>query len=120
MSKFSTDTVKNLPDPFPWRGPKGDSGAVGQKGCGKPDSKIKPFGDMKGYCLSYSGIVFKAWIKEDTFSIIEDATNVTGDELELIKVINQNDWESIREAWAEAWKKQKAYRAFELGDFGDE
>lgn len=108
MSKFSTATIM--------KGPKGEAGASGVSGTG---DMLLP-GRLRPYNLIYAGLVFKVWLNPDTFALIEDPTNVTGDELEFIKVINQEEWESIRGAWADAWQKQKAYRAFELGDFGDE
>lgn len=111
MSKFSTATIM--------KGPKGDTGETGIMGT--PGPKGSPTGALrKNYCLRYAGLDFIVWIEPDTFTMIEDATNVAGDELDFIKVINQRDWESIREAWADAWQKQKAYRAFEIGDFEDE
>lgn len=70
----------------------------------------------KLYVLSYAGLPFKVRLKPETFAMIEDATQLNGDELSFIKVMDESEWESIRESWAEEWNKRRAYRAFDLGE----
>ena len=89
-------------------GPRGDIGVSGKPG---------PMGiSTELYVLSYAGLPFKVRLKPETFAMIEDATQVNGDELSFIKVVDEYEWESIREAWAEEWNKRRAYRAFDLGE----
>lgn len=89
-------------------GPKGDTGERGPVGT--------PGVAMERYILSYAGIPFRVTLKPETFSMIEDATQLNGDELSFIKMVDETEWKSIREAWAEEWNKRKAYRAFEFGE----
>lgn len=92
-------------------GPRGDMGVSGV--CGTPG----PMGICTElYVLSYAGLPFKVRLKPETFAMIEDATQLNGDELSFIKVVDESEWKSIREAWAEEWNKRQAYRAFDLGE----
>lgn len=92
-------------------GPRGDMGVPGV--CGTPG----PMGICTElYVLSYAGLPFKVRLKPETFAMIEDATQLNGDELSFIKVVDESEWKSIREAWAEEWNKRQAYRAFDLGE----
>lgn len=68
------------------------------------------------YMLSYAGLPFKVRLKPETFAMIEDATQLNGDELSFIRVVDEHEWKSIREAWAEEWNKRRADRAFDLGE----
>ena len=89
-------------------GPRGDVGVSGTPG---------PMGiSTELYVLSYAGLPFKVRLKPETFAMIEDATQLNGDELSFIKVVDESEWKSIREAWAEEWNKRQAYRAFDLGE----
>lgn len=89
-------------------GPRGDIGVSGTPG---------PMGiSTELYVLSYAGLPFKVRLKPETFAMIEDATQLNGDELSFIKVVDESEWKSIREAWAEEWNKRQAYRAFDLGE----
>lgn len=88
-------------------GERGDTGEPGETG-------------PKPYALSYCDIVFKQYMKKESFEVFEDPTCITGDELAFLKVINPADWEAIRSAWAKEWQMKQAYDAFELGAFGDE
>ncbi|UTC25403.1 hypothetical protein P7_213 [Pectobacterium phage vB_PcaM_P7_Pc] len=89
-------------------GPRGDIGVSGTPG---------PVGvHTELYVLSYAGLPFKVRLKPETFAMIEDATQLNGDELSFIKVVDESEWKSIREAWAEEWNKRQAYRAFDLGE----
>lgn len=89
-------------------GPRGDTGA-----CGTPG----PMGICTElYVLSYAGLPFKVRLKPETFAMIEDATQLNGDELSFIKMVDEDEWKSIREAWSAAWNQRKAYRAFEIGE----
>ncbi|QQG33492.1 tail fiber protein [Pectobacterium phage PcCB7V] len=89
-------------------GPRGKTGLSGTPG---------PMGVCTElYVLSYAGLAFKVRLKPETFAMIEDATQLNGDELSFIKVVDESEWKSIREAWAEEWNKRRAYRAFDLGE----
>lgn len=89
----------------------GMTGPRGQKGVPGVDGVFK-----EPYVLSYAGLPFRVTLKPETFAMIEDATQLNGDELSFIKVVDEHEWKSIREAWAEEWNKRRAYRAFELGE----
>jgi|AGFT01.1.fsa_nt_gi hypothetical protein len=92
--------------------PNAFSGMQGPKGvCGEPG----PPGRDR-YTLTYCGIHFLVELLPSTFDMIEDATNVNGDELAFIKVINEDEWKRIRGAWAHKWQQNKAFEAFEMGD----
>lgn len=96
-------------------GPQGVSGIRGPVGvAGAPGIR------KERYMLAYSGLPFEVILKPDTFAMIEDATKVNGDELSFIKMVDVEEWEVIREAWATAWTKRKAYSAFEYGEMPDE
>lgn len=84
-------------------GPKGPCGEPGQPGRNR-------------YLLVYCGITFLVELMPETFDMIEDATNVNGDELAFIKVINEDEWKRIRDAWSQKWQQNKAFEAFEMGD----
>ncbi|QPI18266.1 hypothetical protein POP15_218 [Pectobacterium phage POP15] len=87
------------------------SGMMGPKGMrGEPGPPGK-----ETYMLSYCGIHVKVPLDKSTFDLIEDATELNGDDLQLIKMVNEQDWKTIREAWADQWQKNKAYAAFEEG-----
>uniref|UniRef100_UPI003D45E0C0 hypothetical protein n=1 Tax=Escherichia coli TaxID=562 RepID=UPI003D45E0C0 len=89
-------------------GPRGDTGVSGTPG---------PMGICTElYVLSYAGLPFKVRLKPETFAMIEDATQLNGDELSFIRVVDESEWKSIRDAWAEEWNKRRAYRAFDLGE----
>lgn len=89
-------------------GPRGDAGVSGTPG---------PMGvHTELYVLSYAGLPFKVRLKPETFAMIEDATELNGDELAFIKMVDEQEWKSIRESWAEEWNNRRAYRAFELGE----
>lgn len=89
-------------------GPRGDIGVSGKPG---------PMGiSTELYVLSYAGLPFKVRLKPETFAMIEDATQLNGDELSFIKVVDEGEWKAIREAWANEWNKRRAYRAFDLGE----
>lgn len=92
----------------------GLDGVLGQKGdTGTPG----PMGiRTELYVLSYAELPFKVRLKPETFAMIEDATQLNGDELSFIKVVDESEWKSIREAWAEEWNKRRAYRAFDSGE----
>ncbi|AKY03931.1 hypothetical protein ADU18_0027 [Cronobacter phage PBES 02] len=92
-------------------GPKGDTGVSGVSGTPGPMGISTEL-----YFLSYAGLPFKVRLKPETFAMIEDATQLNGDELSFIKVVDESEWKSIREAWAEEWNKRQAYRAFDLGE----
>lgn len=92
--------------------PHAFSGMKGPKGeCGEPG----PPGRDR-YILVYCGVNFEVELRPSTFDMIEDATNVNGDELEFIKVIDEDEWKRIRGAWAHKWQQNKAFEAFEIGD----
>lgn len=92
--------------------PDAFSGMKGPKGvCGEPG----PPGRDR-YILVYCGVNFEVELLPSTFDMIEDATNVNGDELAFIKVINGEEWKRIRAAWAHKWQQNKAFEAFEIGD----
>lgn len=78
--------------------------------CGEPGTPGK-----ETYMLSYCGIHVKVPLDKSTFDLIDDATELNGDDLSLIKMVNEQDWNTIREAWADQWQKNKAYAAFEEG-----
>lgn len=91
----------------------GDQGMKGPQGvCGEPG----PPGRDK-YTLSYCGVPFIVELLPETFGMIEDATNLNGDELNFIKVINEDEWKRIRDAWSWKWHEKKAYAAFERGEY---
>lgn len=90
------------------------SGVVGPKGMMGPSGPQEPPG-KETYMLSYSGIHVKVPLDKGTFGLIDDATELNGDDLQLIKMVNEQDWNTIREAWAYQWQKNKAYAAFEEG-----
>lgn len=87
------------------QGAKGQPGIAGVAGV-----------PMERYVLSYAGLPFYVMLKPETFAMIEDATNLNGDELSFIKMVDEDEWKSIREAWSAAWNLRRAYRAFELGE----
>lgn len=89
------------------QGPKGLSGVRGDDGM---KSREK-------YTLSYCGVHFLVELLPETFAMIEDATNLNGDELNFIKVINEDEWKRIRDAWSWKWHEKKAYAAFERGEY---
>lgn len=86
------------------RGPKGMRGEPGVDGI-----------PMEKYILCYAGLHFEIWLKPGTFSMIEDATQVNGDELEFIKMVDAGEWTKIREAWCSEWHKLRGHKAFERG-----
>lgn len=89
-------------------GPRGITGKTGTPG---------PMGvPVERYVLSYAGLPFHVTLKPETFAMIEDATQLNGDELSFIKVVDEDEWKSIREAWSAAWNQRRAYRAFEIGE----
>lgn len=89
-------------------GPRGIRGEPGTPG---------PMGvPMERYVLSYAGLPFHVTLKPETFAMIEDATQLNGDELSFIKMVDEDEWKSIREAWSAAWNQRRAYRAFEIGE----
>lgn len=89
-------------------GPRGDVGVSGNPGPMSHHTEL--------YVLSYAGLPFKVRLKPETFAMIEDATQLNGDELSFIKMVDEQEWKSIRESWAEEWNNRRAYRAFELGE----
>lgn len=101
--------MNNLP-PLPveaFSGMRGPEGVCGQPG---------PPSGRNRYFLVYCGITFLVELMPEIFDMIEDATNVNGDELAFIKVINEDEWKRIRGAWAQKWQQNKAFEAFEIGD----
>ena len=95
-----------------WKGPPpmdGISGPVGVSG-------------VRGreiYLLVYSGIPFKVALLPETFAMIVDARKVNGDDLNLIKMVNIDEWEKIRSSWSNEWTNRKAHKAFEFGTGAD-
>lgn len=89
-----------------WPGPQGVKGDVGDKGV---------TGDhRKQYIVNYRGLTIKALIHPDTYATFEDVVSgITGDELEFLRVVNQQDYEEIREEWAKEYRRQESFRAFE-------
>lgn len=85
----------------------GDTGPVGQPG--------PPQIPTERYVLSYADLPFQVILKTATFAMIEDATNVNGDDLELIKTVDKEEWENIRKMWCAEWHKRRAHQAFEMG-----
>lgn len=85
-------------------GPKGDKGEPGPPGI--------PTGR---YVLSYANLPFQVILKTATFAMIEDPTNINGDDLELIKMVDKEEWEKIRKMWCAEWHKRQGHRAFEMG-----
>lgn len=94
-------------------GMRGDTGVSGHPGHKGPPGE--PGIPMEKYILCYAGLPFEIWLKPTTFEMIEDSTQVTGDELEFIKVIDQKEWEKIREMWCAEWHKRRGYKAFQMG-----
>lgn len=85
-------------------GPKGEKGEPGPPGI-----------PTERYVLSYAGLPFQVVLKPATFAMIEDATNVNGDDLELIKMVDKEEWENIRKMWCAEWHKRRGHLAFEMG-----
>lgn len=96
--------VQGMSGPSAPSGPRGEPGVMGEPGI-----------PMEKYILCYAGLPFEIWLKPTTFEMIEDSTQVTGDELEFIKVIDQKEWEKIREMWCAEWHKRRGYKAFQMG-----
>lgn len=91
----------------------GADGTMGPKGMkGEPGVAGIP---TEKYILCYAGLHFEIWLKPGTFSMIEDATQVNGDELEFIKMVDEGEWTKIREAWCSEWHKRRGHKAFEMG-----
>ncbi len=90
-------------------GPTGVRGTVGDKG--KPSVLCT---------MVYCGIVFEVRVDPGSKEYFEDLSNITGDELDFLKVMCREDFDAIREAWAVAWTKKKAFEAFDRGEFEDE
>lgn len=85
-------------------GPQGPRGEPGTPGI-----------EREKYILRYAGLHFEIWLKPGTFAMIEDATEVNGDDLEFIKMMDKDEWEKIRETWCLEWHKRRGHRAFEAG-----
>lgn len=100
-------------------GVMGVNGMMGPQGLGglKGEPGVMGRGDVERekYILSYAGLPFEIWLKPGTFAMIEDATEVNGDELEFIKMMDKDEWEKIRETWCLEWHKRRGHRAFEAG-----
>lgn len=103
---FSADSgvmgVNGMMGPGP--GPQGPRGEPGT-----------PSIEREKYILRYAGLPFEIWLKPGTFAMIEDATEVNGDDLEFIKMMDKDEWEKIRETWCLEWHKRRGHRAFEAG-----
>jgi hypothetical protein len=103
---FSADSgvmgVNGMMGPGP--GPQGPRGEPGTPGI-----------EREKYILRYAGLPFEIWLKPGTFAMIEDATEVNGDDLEFIKMMDKDEWEKIRETWCLEWHKRRGHRAFEAG-----
>jgi len=67
--------------------------------------------------MVYCGIEFEVRIYPASKQYFEDLDNITGDELDFLKVMCQEDFDAIRESWAVAWTKKKAFEAFDRGEF---
>lgn len=80
---------------------------------GNPGNPGPPGKEM--YMLTYCGIHVKVPLDKSTFDLIEDATCLNGDELQLIKVVNEQDWKTIRAEWSKQWQQDRAFAAFEEG-----
>lgn len=94
----------------------GNSGVLGPKGEKGETGPVGPPGiPMARYVLSYAGLPFQVVLKTATFAMIEDATNVNGDDLELIKMVDKEEWENIRKMWCAEWHKRRGHKAFEMG-----
>lgn len=91
------------------RGEMGVRGPVGDRGW---DGDGKEY-----YVLSYAGVSFRVSLKPSVFQIIEDATKVNQEELRLIRVIDEEEWENIRNSWGEVRLRQKVHAEFEKGGF---
>lgn len=88
-------------------GVTGPRGPVGERGWdGKED-----------YVLSYAGVSFRVRLKPSVFQMIEDATKVNQEELGLIRVVDEEEWENIRNSWGEVRLRQKVHAEFEKGGF---
>lgn len=104
----SLTVVKGL-DEKDHKGPRGNRGHEG------------PAGRPTVYCsMVYCGIVFEVRLGLESKESFEDLSNITGEELDFLKVICRQDFDAIREAWAVAWTKKKAFEAFDRGEFEDE
>lgn len=102
----------------PYRGSNGDLGLIGPRG------QRGPKGDtgrqLTQVELTYANITFQVLLEPSTIAIIEDEKALNTGDLDLIEVVNKEDWDAIRDAWCKAWQLKKAYRAFEMGDMEDE
>lgn len=103
---FSADSgvmgVNGMMGPGP--GPQGPRGEPGT-----------PSIEREKYILRYAGLPFEIWLKPGTFAMIEDATEVNGDDLEFIKMMDKEEWELIREMWCLEWHKRRGHSAFAAG-----
>lgn len=111
---FSADSgvmgVNGMLGPQAPGGPKGEPGVMGT-----PGTKGRGDVEREKYILCYAGLHFEIWLKPGTFAMIEDATEVNGDDLEFIKMMDKDEWEKIRETWCLEWHKRRGHRAFEAG-----
>ena len=87
-------------------GPRGERGETGR--------------DVGKVTLTYANISFIVWVEPSTVQMIEDEQALNQGDLDLIEVVNKEDWLAIRKACCDAWQMKKAHRAFELGDMEDE
>lgn len=103
VQALGTATAKNF-----WDGIQGPMGVKGDAGV-RADV----------YALVYCEIAFRVQIEKGTFDLIEDAKCLTKEELDFIKIINEKEWDKIRKAWCEEWRKRYEYSMFERGDVNE-
>lgn len=103
--------IPGLTDAYPYS--TGIGGIRGNVGCDGPPG---PAGiSFKTYNLTYAGLSFDVILMEETFAMIENPKEVNKEELSFIRVISEDEYNSIRDAWSTAWIKNKAYVEFEKG-----
>lgn len=92
-------------------GPKGETGEEGPTGNNRKMTRAE---------LTYANVTFSVVVETSTLEMIEDEKCLNIGDLDLIEVVNKDDWSTIRDEWCKEWQMIKARRAFEMGDMEDE
>lgn len=92
-------------------GPKGETGPKGPMGNSRKMTRAE---------LTYANVTFSVVVETSTLEMIEDEKCLNIGDLDLIEVVNKDDWSTIREEWCKEWQMIKARRAFAMGDMEDD
>lgn len=63
--------------------------------------------------LRYKGLVVPIRLLEETYEFFEDEMNITKEELQVLQVMNKEEYDRFSSAWRDAWTKLQSLKAFE-------